>query len=129
MGVDVEELDNVVSVSLDHHVWKLTILLQKHWDLTNLIRRHDVSQRNRDRTATAATPNINVGDHVLCAVHKPDTKLDYTWLGPAVITGKVTPLVYTIQPYTTYVVKLVRPISATFHKLQDFSQPVIEDQR
>ena len=40
--------------------------------------------------------------HVLYAKHKKDSKLDYTWLGPCVVTKVVTSLVYRIRPYTLY---------------------------
>ena len=52
-----------------------------------------------------AVPEIDVGDYVrlvLYAKHKKESKLDYTWLGPCVVTKVVTPLVYRIRPYTLY---------------------------
>ena len=98
-GIDIQQLDNKAPASLDLRARELALLLQKHWDLANLSRRH-VSQRNRDRTSTAAIPNIATGDHVLYAVHKPDTKLDYTWRGPGVVTNMKNPLICTVEPRT-----------------------------
>ena len=39
---------------------------------------------------------------VLYAKYKKDTKIDYTWLGPAVVTQMVSAIVYTVRPYALY---------------------------
>ena len=57
-----------------------------------------MSAYNRRRTAQEAMPRIDVGDFVLYAVHKRDTKLDYVWRGPGVVLQKVSPMVYEVKP-------------------------------
>ena len=61
------------------------------YDTANAARRAK-SAKNRRNTAANAVPDINVGDYVLYAEYKKHTKLDYTWLGPAVVTTMVSPL-------------------------------------
>ena len=58
--------------------------------------------KNRRNTSANAVPDIDVGDYVLYAECTKQTKMDYTWLGPAVVTEMVTPLIFTIRPYTLY---------------------------
>ena len=60
------------------------------------------SEINRHNTEHNVIPSIDVGDFVLYAKYKRETKLDYTWLGPCVITDVITPMVYCIRPYTMY---------------------------
>jgi len=100
-GGDLDVLDKETSDTLDKTASKLAALMEEIYDAANLARRAK-SKRNRKNTADEAIPNIDVGDYVLYAKHKKDTKLDYTWLGPAVVTKIVTPLVYRIRPYTLY---------------------------
>ena len=98
-GIDISQLDDQASLDLDTHAKALAALLQEHWDLANTARRH-MSARNRARTSRRAIPNLQVGDHVLYAVHKPDTKLDYTWRGPGIIEAMPNPLICTVTPCT-----------------------------
>jgi hypothetical protein len=100
-GVNIAEVDDQASATVDEHVRRLAVLLSDHWGLANLARRHQ-SQRNRERTSANAVPNISTGDHVLYAVHKPDTKLDYTWRGPGVVVGMPNQLICTVQPCTAH---------------------------
>ena len=62
----------------------------------------ELSQGKQKKNSDKAIPTIDVGDFVLYAKHKKDTKLDYTWLGPCEVVKIVTPLVYQIRPYTLY---------------------------
>ena len=39
-----------------------------------------------------------IGDYVLYAVHKPDTKLGYVWKGLDVVLSQISPLVYEVKP-------------------------------
>ena len=46
---------------------------------------------------------FDIGTYVLYAMPNPDTKLDYNWRGPGVITAHTnTRLVYTIKPCTDH---------------------------
>ena len=87
----------MASTTLDERSRQLVELLQEHWDLANRTRRH-MSKINRDRTSDRAVPDITTGDHVLYAVHKPETKLDYTWMGPGLVTAMPNPLICTVTP-------------------------------
>ena len=69
--------------------------------MANVARRAK-SKQNRKKTSDRAIPDMDVGDFVLYAKPQKTSKMEYTWLGPAVITEIVTPFVYTIRPYTTY---------------------------
>lgn len=110
-GLDLRELDDGASVALDTAVRQLAKGLQDHWDLVNLARRH-MQKKNRDRASSRAIPDIAVGDHVLYAVHKPETKLDYTWRGPGLVTDMPNLLICTIVPCTAHPSK---PFSAAPH--------------
>jgi len=100
-GSEIDVLDKATSETLDQAAEKLAKHMEGIYDAANLARRAK-SKRNRKNTSEEAIPKIDVGDYVLYAKHKKDTKLDYTWLGPAVVTKIVTPLVYSIRPYTLY---------------------------
>ena len=65
-----------------------------------------MSTHNRAHTRSHRTiPNLQIGDHVLYTVHKPDTKLDYTWRGLGVIQAMPNPLICTITPCTVHPIK------------------------
>ena len=98
-GIDV--LDKAADAALNKAAGELAQRMEHLYDMANRARRM-VSKRNRQRTSNKAVPNIDVGDFVLYAEYEKQSKLDYTWLGPAVVTDIVTPLVYTIRPYTLY---------------------------
>ena len=100
-GGDLDIIDKETSVTLDETAKRLATLMEEIYNAANLARRAK-PKRNRKNTSEEAIPNIVVGDLVLYAKHKKDTKLDYTWLGPVVVTRIVTPLVYRIRPYTLY---------------------------
>ena len=62
---------------------------------------------NRKQTDDGPTlPRHQRGDYVLYAVHKPDTKLDYTWRGPAQVIYRVNPQVYIVEPVAVAHVRL-----------------------
>ena len=96
-GMELRQIDKPASEAVDHAVNKVAALLEDHWDLADRSRRV-MSARNRKRTATDAMPKVDIGDYVLYAVLKRDTKLDYTWRGPGVITRRLSPLVYGVKP-------------------------------
>ena len=75
-GMQLYNTDSLASASVDEAVAKMEKLLESHWDLADRSRRV-MSALNRKRTAHEAMPRVDVGDFVLYAVHKPDTKLDY----------------------------------------------------
>ena len=100
-GRALEVIDKEAALTLDESARQLARRMEEIYDMANVTRRAK-SETNRKNTSDKAIPNIDIGDFVLYAKHKKDTKLDYTWLGPAVITKKVTPLVYRIRPYTLY---------------------------
>ena len=90
-------------MTLEESARKMADHMEQLYDAANLTRRAK-SKINRDNTNDRAVPDIDIGDFVLYVKHKKDSKLEYTytWLGPAVVTEMVTPLVYTIRPYTLY---------------------------
>ena len=100
-GGTVDVLDQAAAVALDVAAQRLAERMEEIYDTANAKRRA-TSEKNRRNTDDRAVPDVNVGDFVLYAEHKKHTKLDYTWLGPAVVTAQVTPLVFTIRPYTLY---------------------------
>ena len=103
-GNIVEVIDEKASITLNESARRLlTNLMEDIYDMTNLARRAK-NEKNRQNTSMKAIPEISVGDFVLYAKPKKlkDTKLDYTWLGPAVVTKMITPLVLRIRPYTLY---------------------------
>jgi hypothetical protein len=100
-GGTVDVLDTDATEVLDRVSGNMAEYMEEMYDAANLKRRA-VSAQNRKRTDARAVPDIDVGDFVLYAEYKKHTKLDYTWLGPAVVTAMVTPLVFTIRPYTLY---------------------------
>ena len=97
----LDVLDEDASKALDETAKAFAEHMVQLYDAANLARRA-MSKRNRKRTSDKAVPKIDVGDFVLYAKHKKDTKLDYTWLGPCEVVKVVTPLVYQIRPYTLY---------------------------
>ena len=116
-GVDFTQVDAAASASLDERTRQLTALLEEHWSLANLQRRH-VQHQNRARTSARAVPDISIGDHVLYAVHKPETKLDYTWRGPGRVTAMPTPLICTVVPCTAHASK---PFDAHISRVRRFA--------
>ena len=100
-GAILEVLDKDATLTVREYARKMAHHMEKLYDMANIARRA-TSDDNRKRTCDQVIPRIDVGDFVLYAKHKKDTKLDYTWLGPAVVTGIVSPLVITIRPYTAY---------------------------
>ena len=101
-GGDVlEVLDEPTTQDVRVQVKLLAQTLEEYWDLTNVARRAQ-SQRNRAKTSQLAIPNMGVGDYVIYAVHKPDTKLDYTWRGPGEIVERCNRLVYKVKPCTQH---------------------------
>ena len=97
----LEILDEDSSQALDETARKFAEQMEQLYDATNLTRR-SLSKRNRKNTSDEAVPDIDVGDDVMYAKHKKESKLDHTWFGPCVVTKVVTPLVYRIRPYTLY---------------------------
>lgn len=88
-------------------------------------RRHcaqtDITGKPRRRkTNLAAVPQLSRGDCVLYAVHKPDTKLDYVWRGPAQILHQVNPQVFIVEPIA---VENVRPFPVHIRRLRRFVSP------
>ena len=100
-GGTVDILDEDATNVLNRSAALLAERMETIYDIANAKRRAK-SEQNRRRTHECAVPSIDVGDFVLYAEHKKHTKLDYTWLGPAVVTAMVTPLVFSIRPYTLY---------------------------
>ena len=101
VGGTLDILSPQASLTLNESARKLARRMEEIYDMANLARRAK-SEQNRARTNPGVIPALDTGIFVLYAKHKSDTKLDYTWLGPAVITKMVSPLVYTIRPYTTF---------------------------
>ena len=98
-GKGVEVIDEQASLSLNEAIRRLITLMEDRYDKANMTRRAK-SEKNREKNGTRAIPDITIGDFVLYAKPKKlkETKLDYTWLEPAVVTDMVTPLVLTIRP-------------------------------
>ena len=96
---------------------ELADLLESHWDLADATRRAK-SQANRRRTDLASIPDISRGDYVLYAVHVPDTKLDYTWRGPAQVLYRVNPQVFIVEPIA---VEHIRPFPVHIQRLRRFA--------
>ena len=92
-------------------------LLEAHWDLADRSRRV-MSAYNRKRTSEHAMPRVDIGDYVLYAVHKPDTKLDYIWRGPGVVLQQVSPLVFQVKPAG---VEHAKPMEVHVCKLRRFA--------
>ena len=88
-GKTIEVMDEAATLSVNLAARLMAERMEKIYDMANLARRAH-SRQNWERTAREAIPNIDVGYFVLYAKHEPDTKLDYTWLGPAVVTEIVT---------------------------------------
>ena len=97
----VDVLDEDATKALQQYTRKFAKLMQGIYERANKMRRAK-SDRNRSLKEDRPIPEIEVGDFVLYAKHKKDTKLDYTWLGPAVVMDVPTPMIYTIRPYTMY---------------------------
>ena len=93
-GGIIDVIDEDATLTVMESARTLVRHMEDLYDAANLARRAK-SAVNRKNTDGTAVPDIDVGDFVLYAQHKKDTKLDYTWLGPAVVTEMVTPLVYT----------------------------------
>ena len=95
----LEVLDEQDTRSVNDAARDLAKLMETIYDMANVARRAK-SETNRKNTSHKAIPNIDIGDFVLFAKHKEQkkSKLDYTWLGPAVVVAKVTPFVYRIRP-------------------------------
>ena len=91
-GKVIEVMDQQANLSIEMAARRLAERMEEIYDMANVARRA-MSKQNWDRIDREAMPNIDVGDYVLYAKHKRDTKLDYTWLGPAVVTEIVTPQV------------------------------------
>ena len=81
-GLDVTQVDETVSRTIDE---QLADLLHQHWDLPNATDGEQV-------TASCPTSTSET-TYVLYSVHKSDTKLDYTWRGPGIVTGMSNPLI------------------------------------
>ena len=84
-GADFIEVDKDGSNALQKYTERLAQLLEKYWDLADTARRA-VSEKNMRKTCSNAVPDIDIGDYVLYAVIDQDTKLNYRWKGPAVVT-------------------------------------------
>ena len=93
----VETLDPSAANTLNESARLLAARMEEIYDMANRARRAK-SEKNRRRTSKKAVPAIDVGDFVLYAKHKRESKLDYTWLGPAEVTNMVNPFVFTIRP-------------------------------
>ena len=100
-GGEVQVLDEDATRTVDEAAAALAERMEEIYDAANVARRAKSAQ-NRRRTSMCAIPDIAVGDFVLYARNEGHDKLTYTWLGPAVVLRAVTPLVYTIRPYTMY---------------------------
>ena len=100
-GDTLEVLDSTTSKKVDEQVKLLATTLENYWDLAYTARRAK-SQRNRSRTSKLAIPQIDVGDYVIYAVHKPDTKLDYLWRGPGEVIARRNQLVFAVKPCTEH---------------------------
>ena len=96
-GMELLNVDKTVTKTVDNAVSKTAELLAAHWDLADRSRRV-MSAYNRKCTVNEVMPKVDIGDYVLYTVHKPDTKLNYLWRGPGIITAKKSPMVYTVQP-------------------------------
>ena len=99
-GVQLEVLDANATQSLNVYSAKLAEALQERWQLANTARRA-VSAKNRRASSQKPLPQIDIGDYVLYAVHKPDTELDYLWRGSGEVIDRPNSLVYTVRPCTT----------------------------
>ena len=98
----LDDIDEAASATLEQSASRLASKMEMMHKAADLARRNK-SRINRRSTREKPIPAINIGDFVLYAKHKKNTKMDYnTWLGPAVVTDIVSPLVYTIRPYTIY---------------------------
>ena len=116
-GMVLSNVDPVASKGVDDAVNKMAALLESHWDLADRSRRV-MSAYNRKRTSNDAMPLIDIGDYVLYAVHKPDTKLDYVWRGPGVVQQQLSPLVFQVKPAG---VEHAKPMEVHICKLRSFS--------
>ena len=121
-GADIHVLDAQSSELLDEAVSDAATLLETYWDLADRTR-HAVSLRNRENTAKFVAPEIDIGDFVLYATHKPDTKIDYVWRGPGVVQQQVSPLVYLVQPAG---VPHAKPFHAHVCRLRRFATQALQ---
>ena len=97
----IEILDEKATLTLRESTREMARHMECLYDMANRARRHK-AKANHKRTDMEAIPTMQIGDFVLYAKHKKDTKLDYTWLGPAEIVTMPTSFVYEIRPYTVY---------------------------
>ena len=113
-GMVLQNTDTVVTEGVESAVKDMATLLETHWDLADRSRRV-MSAYNRKRTSM---PRIDVGDYVLYAVNKPDTKLHYVWRGPVVVLRKLSPLVYEVKPAD---MEHAKPMDVHAYKLRRFA--------
>ena len=73
----LEIIDDDASQTLNETARKFAEQMEQLYDAANRARRA-VSKRNRKNTSSEAVPDIDVGDYVLYAKHKKESKLDYT---------------------------------------------------
>ena len=133
-GLELYNTDHVASKGVEVAVEEMARLLEEHWDLADRSRRV-MSAYNRKRTCMAAMPRIDIGDYVLYAVHKPDTKLGYVWRGPGVVLRQLSPLVYEVKPagiehasaMEVHVCKLRRFATASLHMSEQIRTDLARD--
>ena len=100
-NIQTTDQNTTTADNIRTHIEHISNLLEQHWDLADTSRRA-TSVNNRNKTSKQVIPELDIGDHVLYAVHKPDTKLDYKWRGPGTITKILSPLVYKVEPDTMH---------------------------
>ena len=85
----VDVIDEAAILTVVESARTLARHMEDLYDMANMARRAK-SAVNRKNTDGSAVPEIDVGDFVFYAQHKKGSKLEYTWLGPAVVTEMVT---------------------------------------
>lgn len=93
---DITTVNTAQVQIINEHVQLAADVLQEHWDLADTARRA-TNASNAKKTDLSLLEDLRIGDYVLFAQHKPATKFDYTWAGPAVIVDQVNDQIYTLQ--------------------------------
>ena len=89
----MDVLEPEATLTLRESVCAMARRMETIYDMANVSRRNK-SEQNRKNTSNNIIPHIAPGDFVLYVKHQKDTKLDYTWLGPAVVLAVPTPMVF-----------------------------------
>jgi hypothetical protein len=132
-GLKLLTIDDITQAKIDTSIQHMANLLEQHWDLADTARRA-ISKHNRKRTDPTSIPRIQIGSHILYAMHKPDTKLDYIWRGPGTITDHTNHLTYTVKPKTEHGKSMqihacrIRPFAtAALNLTQQIREDIVRD--